>query len=215
MAGKEYTDLQHEAVPLRPFDPTCQETYQLVLADIDYIRDLPGVFGHWPLTPRDWSILKKQLMNEHYTATILNALPMPDVLRLVWQVYFADGLGRVPPMPGLPWLPQPTALDELYAAGFQGGVRHEFRSADALAPSSNHRNETTVDRPGGTCESEIPLTDTEKNIIEALGDKHMRGPQLLKRAGYEYSGSFRGILSQLVKRGILKHDKTGYFGPTS
>jgi hypothetical protein len=55
------------------------------------------------------------------------------------------------------------------------------------------------------------LTDTEQNIIEALGDKTMKGQELLKNAGYDYSSHYKTILSNLVKRGILEniHNK-GY-----
>ncbi|MBU1259862.1 MAG: hypothetical protein KKE31_08590 [Planctomycetes bacterium] len=55
------------------------------------------------------------------------------------------------------------------------------------------------------------LTDTERNIIEALGDKTMKGQELLKNAGYDYSSHYKTILSNLVKRGILEniHNK-GY-----
>lgn len=54
-------------------------------------------------------------------------------------------------------------------------------------------------------------TDTEGNILEALGDEHMTGPVLLKKAGYDYSSHYRAILSNLVKRGILGNDHTGYY----
>jgi len=55
------------------------------------------------------------------------------------------------------------------------------------------------------------LTDTEQDIIEALGDKTMKGQELLKNAGYDYSSHYKTILSNLVKRGILEniHNK-GY-----
>jgi hypothetical protein len=55
------------------------------------------------------------------------------------------------------------------------------------------------------------FTDTEENIVEALGNEHMTGPVLLKKAGYDYSSHYRQILSNLVKRGILGNDDTGYF----
>ena len=57
---------------------------------------------------------------------------------------------------------------------------------------------------------EIELTDTEGNILEALGDKIMRGQELLKKTGYDYSGHYRGILSNLVKRKILESTRDGY-----
>jgi uncharacterized protein YjbI with pentapeptide repeats len=54
------------------------------------------------------------------------------------------------------------------------------------------------------------LTDTEENIIEALGNKTMKGPELLKKAGYDNSSHYRQILSNLVKRSILGRDANGY-----
>lgn len=59
--------------------------------------------------------------------------------------------------------------------------------------------------------NKVQLTDTEQNILDALGDKHLIGPALLKKAGYDYSSHYRAILSQLVKRGILGNDHSGYF----
>jgi len=55
-----------------------------------------------------------------------------------------------------------------------------------------------------------PLTDTEKNILEALGHKTMKGAELLKKAGYENNSHFRQILSNLKKRDILSHSSKGY-----
>jgi hypothetical protein len=60
-------------------------------------------------------------------------------------------------------------------------------------------------------EVEINFTDTEANILEALGNEHMTGPRLLKKAGYDYSSHYRQILSNLVKRGVLGNDHTGYY----
>jgi hypothetical protein len=54
------------------------------------------------------------------------------------------------------------------------------------------------------------LTDTESNILEALGDNTMHGPDLLKKAGYDNSSHYRAILSGLVKRNILDRNARGY-----
>ena len=54
------------------------------------------------------------------------------------------------------------------------------------------------------------LTDTESNIVEALGDAVLTGPELLKKAGYDYSSHYRTILSNLVKRRILRKTGHGY-----
>jgi hypothetical protein len=54
------------------------------------------------------------------------------------------------------------------------------------------------------------LTDTEENILEALGSDTLRGAELLKRAGYDNSSHYRQILSNLRKRGIIDRDIKGY-----
>ncbi len=54
------------------------------------------------------------------------------------------------------------------------------------------------------------LTDTEENILEALGGDTLRGAELLKRAGYDNSSHYRQILSNLRKRGIIERDIKGY-----
>jgi len=55
------------------------------------------------------------------------------------------------------------------------------------------------------------LTDTEQNIIEALGTKTLIGEELAKKAGYPYNSNFRSTLSSLRKRGILGNKSPGYF----
>lgn len=56
------------------------------------------------------------------------------------------------------------------------------------------------------------LTDTENNILEALGSETLVGRVLLKKAGYDASCShYRQILSNLKKRNILGHDGRGYY----
>lgn len=47
------------------------------------------------------------------------------------------------------------------------------------------------------------LTDTEENIIAALGNDILKGKDLLDKAGYDYSSHYKTTLSHLVKRGIL------------
>jgi len=60
--------------------------------------------------------------------------------------------------------------------------------------------------------SEPPeLTDTESYIIEALGNETLKGPDLLKKAGYGNSSHYRQILSNLVKRKILGRNASGYY----
>jgi hypothetical protein len=56
----------------------------------------------------------------------------------------------------------------------------------------------------------LNLTDTESNILEALGDSTLHGPALLEKAGYDNSSHYRAILSGLVKRNILDRNACGY-----
>jgi hypothetical protein len=55
------------------------------------------------------------------------------------------------------------------------------------------------------------LTDTESFILEALGSDTLKGPELLKKAGYDNSSHYRSILSNLVKRKILDRNSKGYY----
>ncbi|MHC4478879.1 MAG: hypothetical protein ACYTEL_24890 [Planctomycetota bacterium] len=55
------------------------------------------------------------------------------------------------------------------------------------------------------------LTDTESNILEALGGDALHGPELLSEAGYGNSSHYRAILSNLVKREILGKNERGYY----
>ena len=57
----------------------------------------------------------------------------------------------------------------------------------------------------------IELNQTERNIIEALGDTTLRLEELAPKAGYEVSGHLRRTISSLTKRGILGNKKPGYF----
>jgi hypothetical protein len=62
--------------------------------------------------------------------------------------------------------------------------------------------------------TEPELTDTESNIVEALGRDTVRGVVLLKKAGYDPTSShYRQILSNLVKRRILYRSHQGYYNP--
>jgi hypothetical protein len=55
------------------------------------------------------------------------------------------------------------------------------------------------------------LNETEKIIIEALGDTTPTVKELAIKAGYEVSGYFRRTLSSLCKRGILGNKRPGYY----
>jgi hypothetical protein len=54
------------------------------------------------------------------------------------------------------------------------------------------------------------LNETERNILEALGDATMTGEELAPKAGYECNGHFKATLSTLVKRGLLENLRPGY-----
>lgn len=55
------------------------------------------------------------------------------------------------------------------------------------------------------------LSDTERNILEALGTQTMTGEVLAKKAGYPYNSNFKSTLSSLRKRGILGNKSPRYF----
>lgn len=66
--------------------------------------------------------------------------------------------------------------------------------------------------PGITNPTEKPeLTDTESNIIEALGKQTIIGEVLAVKAGYPYNSNFKATLSALRKRGIIGNKSPGYF----
>lgn len=65
--------------------------------------------------------------------------------------------------------------------------------------------------PSAKQEKQVELTDTEQNILEALGNDTLRGTELFKRAGYDNSSHYRTILSNLVKREILGRNQDGYY----
>jgi hypothetical protein len=55
------------------------------------------------------------------------------------------------------------------------------------------------------------LNDTEKNIIESLGQKTVTGEELAKRANCPFNSNFKSTLSSLRKRGVLGNASPGYF----
>ena len=55
------------------------------------------------------------------------------------------------------------------------------------------------------------LSDTEANVIEALGQDTMTGEVLAEKAGYPFNSNFKSTLSSLRKRGILGNASPGYF----
>lgn len=63
--------------------------------------------------------------------------------------------------------------------------------------------------------ADTKLTETERNILEALGEGKLKGEQLAKKAGYPCNSNFKNTLSSLVKRGLLMNDRPGYQKPKS
>jgi hypothetical protein len=55
------------------------------------------------------------------------------------------------------------------------------------------------------------LNQREKDILEAVGDKTLKGEDIAPIAGYEYDGHFKAILARLVKRRILGNKHPGYY----
>jgi hypothetical protein len=74
-------------------------------------------------------------------------------------------------------------------------------------------NEATVSDRSGDYLPEPELTDTEGIILEALGTCVLKGAELLKLGGYDYSSHYRQILSNLTKRQILGRSIRGYYNP--
>lgn len=67
------------------------------------------------------------------------------------------------------------------------------------------------EKTAATEHTEQKFTDTEENILEALGRDTMIGEKLAKKAGYPYNSNFKSTLSSLRKRGILGNKSPGYF----
>ncbi len=58
----------------------------------------------------------------------------------------------------------------------------------------------------------VPMSQKEIDILEALEEGPMIGEKLAARAGYEYDGHMKGLLSTLVKRGLIGNKRPGgYF----
>jgi hypothetical protein len=63
--------------------------------------------------------------------------------------------------------------------------------------------------------ADTKLTETEGNILEALGEGTLTGEKLAQKAGYPCNSNFKNTLSSLVKRGLLVNDRPGYRKPKS
>ena len=56
---------------------------------------------------------------------------------------------------------------------------------------------------------EIPPTERESIILEALGNDELTGEKLAKKAGYTFNSAFRTTVSNMKKRGLLRPGKFG------
>jgi hypothetical protein len=63
----------------------------------------------------------------------------------------------------------------------------------------------------GPDRTELGFSDTEQNILEALGSHSFTGSELARRAGYPFNSNFKHTLSSLRKRGVLGNASPGYF----
>ena len=59
--------------------------------------------------------------------------------------------------------------------------------------------------------SNLQLTDTEKNVIEAINTKTLMGQEIADKAGYPFNSNFKNTLSSLRKRNILGNKMPGYY----
>ncbi|MHC4498367.1 MAG: hypothetical protein ACYS21_04540 [Planctomycetota bacterium] len=84
-------------------------------------------------------------------------------------------------------------------------VQLEFEAVQA------EKTRKATEYAGESSEKRPQLTDTESNIVEALGTDTLHAPELLKIAGYDNSSHYRSILSNLVKREILGKNDKGYY----
>lgn len=67
------------------------------------------------------------------------------------------------------------------------------------------------DQGSGSCANGVLFTDTEQNILQALGSDTLTGSELAKRAGYPLNSNFKATLSSLRKRGVLGNASPGYY----
>jgi len=116
------------------------------------------------------------------------------------------------------WIPEYAAEMEAYEQGIIDKKKEELKgllTPEDIGALVTEQLKTRLPSEGhaGKEGFKHDLTDTEDIILEALGKEILIGVKLLKKAGYDASSShYRGILSNLVKRGILnKKPGGGYF----
>jgi len=59
------------------------------------------------------------------------------------------------------------------------------------------------------------LTKAERRLVEKLGKEHLTGEEIAAKLDVTYCGSFKTMLANLVKRGVLVNDCTGYHAPAT
>lgn len=92
----------------------------------------------------------------------------------------------------------------LYFSSLSKDIRSCTASAVDAMLSLEEQNSNTLD-------SEINnLSECEEHILEALADKTLVGREIAKLAGYSYESHFRGVLSNMKKRGLLSNSGRGY-----
>ncbi|MBN1509080.1 MAG: hypothetical protein JW955_19700 [Sedimentisphaerales bacterium] len=108
-----------------------------------------------------------------------------------------------------------TILEDMDGLGwvteYRGWFRPDFGTGVGIDAFVAELCDAASDAESMVARRDMAFTDTESIILEALGSEHKTGPVLLKAAGYDYSSHYRGILSSLVKRGVLGNDDSGYF----
>lgn len=131
----------------------------------------------------------------------LNRFMTTDEVRREYRV--PDALATVI----LPTLPVVVTLED--------GTRiHLEKDVDEYLTEFSRKQRKAV-QPQQRQTDDTKLTETERNILEALGEGKLTGESLAQKAGYPCNSNFKNSLSSLVKRGLLVNDRPGYRKPTS
>ncbi|MBN1796818.1 MAG: hypothetical protein JW804_09110 [Sedimentisphaerales bacterium] len=103
------------------------------------------------------------------------------------------------------WTKFPLKLFESQVNNFRNRVTKQIKATGTVRAEAEPEQKAKSDK------NLFKLTDTESYILEALGKDTLKGPVLLKKAGYDNSSHYRNILSNLVKRKILERNGKGYY----
>lgn len=76
--------------------------------------------------------------------------------------------------------------------------------------SLNNKDKTKISNAENSKHADDDLNDTERYILEALGDETLIAEELLKKAGYKNNSNSRQTLSSLRKRHIIESTRKGY-----